>query len=538
MTAKLEHPFYPIIYVRGYAGSQSEVEETVADPYMGFNLGSTKIRQVWSGDIERHYFESPLVRLMKDYGYLDVYDGGEEMPREFVPAPRSIVIYRYYDRASKDLGAGTRDEIEVYAAGLARLITDLKKRYDASGATTGLSFKLYLVAHSMGGLICRCFLQNDAILPAAELPALKSVRTAVDKVFTYATPHNGIDLRLVGNLPAFITNNNVNTFNRKRMRAFLSLPPAANDDDNVASLDGKFDPRRFFTLVGSNHRDYEVARGLASAAVGPMSDGLVRIENATVWGPFKGPSGKLAKFQSPRALVYRSHSGHYGIVNSEEGFQNLTRFLFGDLLVLGKLRFNSITFPPKVEEKRAAGKTVKASYHIENILRVRGKRFDLHRRLVSEESSTFRTFDELLNPPAGASPRHPVLFSTFLSASQRVNTKRSTLGFSIDLGVIVPEYEIDGLLFLDQHFEGGYLFRDKLNIEAIPPKSDGDPWRLRYGFDSNSPNQMTKLIAPVSAPDAKSPGKPTVFEIPIVQKSRPGIDAVFEISAFPWNANE
>lgn len=33
---------YPIIYVRGYAMTQSEIEATVATPYMGFNLGATK----------------------------------------------------------------------------------------------------------------------------------------------------------------------------------------------------------------------------------------------------------------------------------------------------------------------------------------------------------------------------------------------------------------------------------------------------------------------------------------------------------------
>ena len=35
-------PFHPIIYVRGFAATQGEIEETVADPYMGFNVGSTK----------------------------------------------------------------------------------------------------------------------------------------------------------------------------------------------------------------------------------------------------------------------------------------------------------------------------------------------------------------------------------------------------------------------------------------------------------------------------------------------------------------
>ncbi len=46
---KIQPPYYPIVYVRGYAMTQGEVEETVATPYMGFNLGSTKIRQDWQG---------------------------------------------------------------------------------------------------------------------------------------------------------------------------------------------------------------------------------------------------------------------------------------------------------------------------------------------------------------------------------------------------------------------------------------------------------------------------------------------------------
>lgn len=38
-----------------------------------------------------------------------------------------------------------------------------------------------------------------------------------------------------------------------------------------------------------------------------------------------------------RAFVHRSHSGRYGMVNSEEGYQNLRRFLFGDLRVKADL---------------------------------------------------------------------------------------------------------------------------------------------------------------------------------------------------------
>ena len=64
--ANIKHPFYPIIYVRGYAMTESEINATVATPYMGFNLGATSIQQTWDGKIQRHIFESPLIRLMKD----------------------------------------------------------------------------------------------------------------------------------------------------------------------------------------------------------------------------------------------------------------------------------------------------------------------------------------------------------------------------------------------------------------------------------------------------------------------------------------
>jgi hypothetical protein len=44
MPTTISHPFYPIIYLRGFAASMNEIEVTTADPYMGFNLGSAMIR--------------------------------------------------------------------------------------------------------------------------------------------------------------------------------------------------------------------------------------------------------------------------------------------------------------------------------------------------------------------------------------------------------------------------------------------------------------------------------------------------------------
>lgn len=525
-TNRLEPPYFPIVYVRGYAGSDEEVEDTVADPFMGFNLGSTKLRQTWDRKLERFYFESPLIRLMKDHGYRDVYHLGDEMPQNSPVAARSVFIYRYYDKVSDQLGLGVRGEIEDYAAGLSELIHMIRERICRDNDLDPESFRVYLVAHSMGGLVCRCFLQN----PAGGDP--RGVRGLVDKVFTYATPHKGIDLEVIGNIPAFFTRNNADNFRRERMRQYLALSSGATGED---SLDGKFDPDRFFCLVGTNHRDYVVAGGWARRIVGPMSDGLVRIANATVQGP--DPAGTEMR-QCPRAFVHRSHSGHYGIVNSEEGYQNLTRFLFGSMRVDGVLEVQELTLPPAVERAYESGETVRASYHFEIVVRVRRARWDLHRRLVLEDSAIFRSFDEMLRPPGGQSPRYPHLFSQFLADWATKKGGRS-LGFSVDLGIRVPEYEINKKLWLDEHYEGGYLFRDKVNLVVTPPAGDRG-WRLSYGVDSRTPNRAARPVEPVADEDMRDQefvstrDGDLLYRIPLEQTTRPGFRGALVLRGRAW----
>jgi len=502
-VSDIERPYYPIIYVRGYAGSRSEVEQTVATPYMGFNLGSTKIRQRWTGELSKHVFESPLVRLMKEFGYTDAYRDGTQAGAGHEYPARTVFIYRYYDRVSEELGSGGRPEIVEFARGLGDFILDIRRRICGQDPDRRSEFKVYLVAHSMGGLVCRCFLQNpDAGQPEA--------RALVDKVFTYATPHNGIELAVLGNVPGFFSRNNSRNFNRNYMRLYLSLPRDAARTD---ALNGCFPEDRFFCLVGTNSRDYEPGAGLVRRVVGELSDGLVRIDNASVKG-------------APRAFVHRSHSGDYGIVNSEEGYQNLVRFLFGDYRVDGVLHVAEIRFPPKVRSAQQQGRSVRASYHFEVVARVRGAAWDLHRRTTEERSAVFRTFDEMLRADV---PRSPKLFSLFLSRNARVNRRRPSLGFSIDIGVLVPEYEVGGTLFLDDHYDGGYLFRDKLNLE-LSRERDGEGWKVRYGFDSATPNRATRW--------AESLDAGMRFTIPIEQRSQPGIRASLELSVRLWEHGE
>jgi hypothetical protein len=143
-------------------------------------------------------------------------------------------------------GAGGALSVVEAARGLKVLIHRLRRQVCGEDEALLAQFRVHLVAHSMGGLVCRSFLQNDEISSDED-------RRLVDKVFTYATPHNGIELAGV-NVPAVLGLWDMNNFNRGRMARDLGLPA---DAARVDSLDGKFDPRRFFCLVGTNHRDYE-----------------------------------------------------------------------------------------------------------------------------------------------------------------------------------------------------------------------------------------------------------------------------------------
>jgi hypothetical protein len=529
MTTTPHHPYHPIIYVRGFAATQSEIEETVADPYMGFNIGSTKTRVAWTGDVKRFYFESPLVRLMSDHEYEDVFVDGDDLvaaERANQPVPyRCIIIYRYYDEASKDFGDGKTPPIEHFAKGLDKLILRLREKICANkdNKMTPADFRVHLVAHSMGGLVCRAFLQNPK-LGSAE------ARGAVDKLFTYATPHNGIDMRIVRNVPGWLSFGDINNFNREKMAEYLAVPKG--DDVSVVK---NFPPERIFNLIGTNPRDYNTAGGISAWAAGDASDGLVRIENATTHGP--GSDGK--DVSSPRAFVHRSHSGHYGIVNSEEGYQNLTRFLFGALRVDGILDIDDITLPVEVQKALDDRKTVNASYQFEIAVSVRGCQWQMTRREIRENSAIFRTYEELFPGKEGTKrapdrAKSPHLFSVFLDPSKSVKWKSSkSVSFAFDIKVLVPDYEVDGVLFIKRHYEGGFIFRELILVEAFPDETVPGGWRIKYGYQDINPGKpgVDAESRPLFSGDANAG---FAFDIPIEQKARPGLRGTLRFEARPW----
>jgi pimeloyl-ACP methyl ester carboxylesterase len=195
---------------------------------------------------------------------------------------------------------------------------------------------IYLVAHSMGGLIARCMIQKisqqyDEAAQRQRTPANQLVR----KLFTFGTPHGGIQFEIAALDWAMETFGPAggDIFSPRLMYGYLDKDANWGDEapdgwDPRVIPPELFDTSSVFCLVGTDPADY----GAPRVVVGPKSDGLVDITNAYVRG-------------ANRSFVHRSHSGRYGEVNSEEGYQNLRRFLFGNYRVAVDLR--GITLPDR-----------------------------------------------------------------------------------------------------------------------------------------------------------------------------------------------
>ncbi|WP_310794827.1 alpha/beta hydrolase [Streptomyces sp. TLI_171] len=308
----------PLIYVRGFAGGTSGIDKQVDDPFYGFNDGSTHIRVGGDGNPQYYQFEGPLVRLFAVDGYRPLVSGDPKTYLESCGAntvPRATVwIHRFYDGAADSFGKQAVDfDLEQAARDLYELVQLVREKTGAD--------KVNLIAHSMGGLVCRSMLQKWSYESSGDFRPSAPGKDLVDKLFTYGTPHGGITFAVgSGLLDEFMEDlgpAGSDVFSPEKMYGYL-VPGVTYGteapDGWVANEipESAFDTDRIFCMVGTDAGDY----GLSQKVVGPQSDGLVAIRNAWVEG-------------AHRAYVHRSHSGRYGLVNSEEGYQNLRRFLFG-----------------------------------------------------------------------------------------------------------------------------------------------------------------------------------------------------------------
>ena len=427
----------PIIYVRGYGGGQSGIDSLVEDPFYGFNAGSTHVRVGARGEPSFYQFESPLLRLMLDHDYDLKVKGGQlawlRAQGDGTVAEPTIWIHRFYDDAASTFGKAPQEyRLERAAEDLFDLVQLVRRKTGAP--------RVYLVAHSMGGLVCRCLLQK--VIPERGGAAVDHV----ERLFTYATPHGGIEFDVGFGLFERLRDrfgiNGADIFGPGRMWEYLT-PRAAGeppeDWDSREIPESAFPKHRVFTLVGTNPEDYDVAKGLSSKAVGVKSDGLVQIENAYVPG---------AKF----AYVHRSHSGRYGIVNSEEGYQNMRRFLLGDLEVTADLV--GLRLPA---EQSADPRDLVWQAEVE--LAVRGLPILMHQQVAAHHCPV------ILSLPADESDRPQPLVTTFLIADPTVRPEAAeTARYTLHL-TLISVRQRRGIFDFRDHLEQTADFDDWLVVD-------------------------------------------------------------------------
>jgi hypothetical protein len=440
----------PIIYVRGFAGGGGAIDTAVDDPFYGFSQGSVHVRADGGGRPRFHQFESPLLRLVGDHDYVVPVQGDQRVylkrqsPGE-VPAA-SIWIHRFYDVSASTFGEDVREFTLEKAS--EDLFTLIKLVLEKTGAP-----KVFLVAHSMGGLICRAALQR--FIPEATKNGgginLAAGADYVAAVFTYATPHGGINFSIGHGLLERLRDatgfNGADIFGPDRMYEYLT-PAELQSEPGRRAFKGteippeSFPSNRVFCLVGSNPEDYDVAYGLSSLAVGARSDGLVQIENAYVKG-------------AHRAIVHRSHSGRYGIVNSEEGYQNLQRFLFGDLEV--KVELHGLNMSGSIADD--------LKFQLDVAVAIRGLPC-----LVHEQSAAHYCPVQIERPKHTDTVDTPQpLLTTFLSSTAPrpgtdVGQASEPMRYTVKLRLLSVR-EVDGLFFFDDHLEQTEDWQDALLVD-------------------------------------------------------------------------
>jgi hypothetical protein len=181
------------------------------------------------------------------------------------------------------------------------------------------------VAHSTGGLVCRSMIQRVIPDRYAAGSGVRA-RDLVDRLLTYGTPHGGMDLEAGSGLAEAVRDE----VGRERMYHYLT-PSAQRErrvpgtwDPGVNPDEVNFPTGRIFCVVGTDATGSSATHGWSTQVVDAPSDGLVPARNAVVDG-------------ADHAVVHRSHSGPNGLVESEEGYQTLVRFLFGDVRLTADL---------------------------------------------------------------------------------------------------------------------------------------------------------------------------------------------------------
>jgi len=249
------------------------------------------------------------------------------------------------------------------------------------------------------------------------------------------------------------------------MRDYLKL----DQTYDVHSLGDPAGPRAFpvkrcLCLIGSDYRSY----GITKELTGSFSDGLVKQDHAyVVTGPKPGIGQDYLDGQrSFWANVHRAHSGSRGIVNSFESYENIQRFLFGDIRAEIALADLAISTDEPAEGDRYF-------YDFEFLFSIRKSGTYLHQRQQDPCENAIRL-------ERSAIPKRLTLHTAFMNSRLRdEGNKFSHFGGKVR----VVEHRVkDGFLW-DHEYPERPIYNESIEVRVGDTEvsyrwlSDGDEWK-------------------------------------------------------------
>ena len=362
-------------------------------------------------------------------------------------------------------------------------------------------FKVYLVAHSMGGLVCRS-------LPAEHALGSAEARGAVDKVFTYATPHNGIDLRVVRNVPGWSALGEATNFNGKGWSAYLGLPKETKE----VSTPGGFSAGTVFNLVGTNPADYLVARvSRPGRSVKPAMASFA-------WRTRRPSPQRVISASSRRARMYTGAIRASTASSIPKRASRISRASCSAPFALTASSTCSTSRCPMKCRRRMSGTTIPcarrtASKSWPRFARANGSCIAaLCARILPSSAPMTSCFRKA--PTANGRQPRPEQPASVLPVSRPHEEPAQTSKRGVRLRRRHPRsrLQIDGVLWLKKHFEGGYLVRKLIVVEATRDGHAPGGWRLDYGFQSETPNVAANTAdhrARMASAQVRDPGRVT-----------------------------
>ena len=192
---------------------------------------------------------------------------------------------------------------------------------------------------------------------------------------------------------------------------------------------------------------------------------------------------------APRAYIHRAHSGPFGMVNSEEGYQNLSRFLFGN--VRYEIELAQLTIKkdlPGLKEK-----DILDYLEINVDISIRGLPTYIHtRRELDESSIVVPVKASQLNAKEyhQVDPHPTHLFTGFLRTDKKMEGDGFLRG-AIQLRII-PHYRHEGWV-RDSRFEGESMLNDRLHFGVRPSLKPLEiEYRWGMGFYQHQKKKLKK----------------------------------------------